>query len=85
MKEHKRISAKVIDLVVFKAGSVGFMVTAYFKTYPPTLAEALPIIAIGLAIFIIGLPISANVWKDKVIELAKLKHGGAAGDAVPRS
>lgn len=73
-----KISAKTVDLLVFKLGSVAFMVVGYFKTLPQTLASALPIVLVGLAIFIIGLPISASVWKDKIFELAKLKVGGKA-------
>lgn len=77
------IKAKAVDMVVTKIGAVAFMVAGYFVHKPDSIAKALPVIAIGLAIFIVGLPISANVWKDKVIELAKLKLGGSSPAGNP--
>lgn len=61
---------RTIDLIVTKLGAVAFMATAYFIVRP---TGWLPIVAVGLGIFIVGLPISVSVWRKQLIDIVRAR------------
>ena len=67
------MNIRTIDLIVTKIGAVVFMVAAYFVIRP---TGYIPIVAIGAAIFVVGLPISVSVWQKQIVDIIKAKTGG---------